>query len=425
VTRTPLATISSTAGPTTNATITGVVSDITANPLPTGDVEDTSTPDTAAEHSGFARGGQPAIIAASVIGKERHRAARCALTRLLTVDKGAVLIITFLIYALRRKRRGATTSEILRFRPHSCAVVMPPTTPRKDKFNDLPIFFDWRFSIRSSKHVSMAYPAKPSGRASSGMPPPPPGASRFREQNSSVKDTWKTSSPVVPSQSGKGALSSHPPPPPLKKPDAARVRERRLSSHSSTSNDDDDDDAPRGPRTSMGETWPLVADPNAPMKPARHAPDTWYGSVVKQSQNAALDLTLSIRSWTNTDAPRTPHMYAQFRHASRSSLPRFRISKARAASFTPGVIDEEAQFTVSGRRSTGRSQSSTPSLPRHSSMGHPGGAKHTRGSSIFRHHPGTKVGSFMSSRTTEEQRPPAEPQIEMTEASGRSSDLGK
>ena len=72
----------------------------------------------------------------------------------LTLTTVGTLLLAFLLYALWRKRKGATYAEIVQFRHSSGTVTMSPG-PRNTDFTALPIYRESRFSVRSTKRGSM------------------------------------------------------------------------------------------------------------------------------------------------------------------------------------------------------------------------------------------------------------------------------
>lgn len=189
------------------------------------------------------------------------------------------------MFAMWRKRRGASYSEIVRFRPQSNPDMTGPCS-LSESLTALPIYRSERFSVRSSRHLLAGAPKPPRKRASNG--------------SSLAKDLCpQTPEPLVPSRphtsrSGKALrpkgsrtfLNATPPRPSLNEPEKALTAHRPSEElpvmghfiHSKTS------------YHNMKQERPSTAPnqhPNLHLE-APDAADRW--------------------SWTNSQAPPTPRI---------------------------------------------------------------------------------------------------------------------
>lgn len=249
---------------------------------------------------------------------------------------GGTIILAFLIYALWRRRKGHTYWDIVHFRRHSGTIILGST--RDERMTALPIYHETRYSVRSSKHGSTLSLGKHVRRPSA---VPSAVAQRFYAQNPWVHDVWKPGdppTPTIPKHPLSQVTAAEAPLPKL--PEMVRV----YSSHGMR------EEAPPLPSTSSGKPDPAVS-----VSPAEE--DKEDGSL----ESAGGKDQAERWSWTNSQAPPTPRMYAPNRaslHSSLSSAPRFRKVKSwvRHQSVRhAGRIDEE-------RASHGRTTSTIPIL---------------------------------------------------------------
>ncbi|KAK3701195.1 hypothetical protein LTR37_015574 [Vermiconidia calcicola] len=251
----------------------------TAQPLPSAELDATSS---TTRTSGFPSGARKAVIATTTIG-------------------GTVLLL-LLFYMLWRRRKGATYSQIVCFRPRSPSTVL--LTPRPDeRLTALPIYHESRFSIRSSR-IGSTFSLNKAMKRPSGVPANV--AVQFHNQHPWVQSTWKT--PNLPTPTGEQhplaqcmtRSSSE-----LKPPEMARV----YSSHGLK-------DGMKGQSTEH-ITKSGVAVEVRPASPAEGRATTALNSANPlQNQQERW-------SWTNSQAPPTPRMYAPSWRSSLSSQARF------------------------------------------------------------------------------------------------------
>ncbi|KAK0954202.1 hypothetical protein LTS01_024035 [Friedmanniomyces endolithicus] len=284
---------------TSNAAATSTNSDgilwgpaITASPMPNADLSTEHTLPHASQD--FSEGAKQVTIATTVIG--------------------GVLIIALLVYAMYQRRRGATFSEIARFRHHYPSTIGFSPAPRDARLTALPIYRETRYSVRSSQHASLASfqnSARYTAPRAQPQPLPREVTQKFHLQNPYVKNVWKTahppSTPGTPLREAHSAVADETIP--VKKPEKARFASYRLSGRSFVTQQSIAETSKSSPESSVTER-PLS---NASVVP-RTPPDTPY------SRRNLRDHW----SWTNSQAPATPRMYAPSSRSSISTLPRFR-----------------------------------------------------------------------------------------------------
>ncbi|KAK5167731.1 uncharacterized protein LTR77_007430 [Saxophila tyrrhenica] len=233
---------------------------------------------------------------------------------------GGTFILALLLYALWRRRKGHTYSDIIHFRRHSGTIILGST--RDERLTALPIYQETRYSVRSSKHGSTLNFGKHARRPSA---VPSAVAQRFYAQNPWVQDVWQSGGPPTPtgqkhplSQVANASAQD------LKAPEMVRV----YSSHG--------DKDERNPQSQHGKPHPSIA--------VRPASSPKEDKDDEESVHEAKDDRPERWSWTNSQAPPTPRMYAPSMHSSLSSLPRFRKVKSWVRNQTERQttrIDEE------------------------------------------------------------------------------------
>lgn len=234
----------------------------------------------------------------------------------LTVGTGGTFILAFLIYALWRRRKGATYSEIIQFRPHSSTVILSPR-PHHPDFTALPIYRESRYSVRSSKHGSMLSFSRLAQKRA-----PSPSSESFA-RGAWLRNHWEAAHPPTPTS------PAHPlsqvmappdlPPLPTKPPEMAHLR--AVSQSERTHNDRTASDS------DLLKPWPEVSAREVP--PSR---DARAGDSKSPPDSPKSDIELqddSRWSWTNSQAPPTPRMRTRSptrrsSKASMGSLPKFR-----------------------------------------------------------------------------------------------------
>ncbi|KAI7268191.1 hypothetical protein KC345_g7704 [Hortaea werneckii] len=243
---------------------------------------------------------------------------------------GGVFVIALLVYSIYRRRRGATVSEIVRFRPHQPSTIQlsPRSSSRPGDTNKLNIYREERFSLHSSKHASLASRSKGPKRAAY----PAEATQRFHDLNPYVKNQWQTaypvsSEPITPIREGHTFLIDASPEPstrrglePLaKEPQNIRVQIKRKSdagSHTAAPSNK------AGLTVSVNETSSpsrmKEADQMSLKTPRTYGTHASYDDEDEDDANARW-------SWTNSQAPPTPRIVAPNNRSSLSSS----ISKLR------------------------------------------------------------------------------------------------
>ncbi|KAK1807996.1 hypothetical protein LTR12_017655, partial [Friedmanniomyces endolithicus] len=227
---------------------------ITASPMPNGDLSNEQT--SSHEDHGFSEGAKQVTIATTVIG--------------------GVIIFALLLYAKYQRRRGATFSEIARFRRHYPSTISFSPTPRDARLTALPIYRETRYSVRSSQHASLASFHNPA-RYTAAQPPPQPlpreVTQKFHLQNPYVKNLWKTahpsSAPGTPLRETHSAMEDETVP--VRKPEKARFASYRLSGRSFITQPSITETSKSSPESSVTER-PLSNASVVPPTP----PDTPY-----------------------------------------------------------------------------------------------------------------------------------------------------
>ena len=174
----------------------------------------------------------------------------------------------------------------------------------------------------------------------------------YKRQNPYIKSLWKTANPPpppkTPTKQGQSFLvDASPPPPPPKMPEMARVHERPISSRGHKTQQWSADTTKSGLSISIEDTSPLVVEPTTPphshLAPSYHNPqDRW--------------------SWTNSQAPTTPRMYAPSLRSSISSLPRFRNIKSWVRSQSDRIDEERPITSQTAAKPMLKNKASMPTL---------------------------------------------------------------
>lgn len=248
---------------------------------------------------------------------------------------GGTLILIFLIYALWRRRQGASYAEIVTFRRHSGTVVLG--SPREPHLTALPIYRESRYSVRSSKIGST--PSLPkNGRYPSGIPSS--AAQRFYKQNPWLQDVKRGDEPPTP------VMTEHQRAQYAELPALAMTRANDVQSSKEALNESKGDDDKVQPSISIRPSSSANADDISQSgSPKELTPDRW--------------------SWTNSQAPPTPRLYAPSLSSRRSSVPRFRKVKSwvrHQADRQTLRIEEERGPTTSNARLAFKNQASKPNL---------------------------------------------------------------
>ncbi|RMX88934.1 hypothetical protein D0869_01254 [Hortaea werneckii] len=232
---------------------------------------------------------------------------------------GGAFIIALLVYSIYRRRKGATVSEIVHFRPHQPSTVQlsPRSSSKSSDPNKLNIYREERFSMHSSKHASLASRPKGPKRAAY----PAEATQRFHALNPYVKNQWQTaypvpSEPITPIREGHSFLIDASPEPSTRRGSEpknshnVRVEIKRKSDTES--------------RTAPSSKAGLTVSVNEAQSP----------SSTREADQASLKTPKTIDtqasyddrwSWTNSQAPPTPRIYAPNNRSSLSSS----ISKLR------------------------------------------------------------------------------------------------
>lgn len=211
---------------------------------------------------------------------------------ILTYYVGGTFILAFLIYALWRRRKGATYSEIIHFRPHSSTLILSPG-PRNPDFTALPIYRESRYSVRSTKRGSwLSFGKLMQIRA------PSPSSEAF-SKGQWLHAQWKSATPPTPTRAGHPLSHvQNASAPAVSTPEMAharansqteRIRIKRAASESNISKP--------LPTVSARE---VAASPDVEDLDAGEPPDT------PRSDKQLPDD--SCWSWTNSQAPATPRM---------------------------------------------------------------------------------------------------------------------
>ncbi|KAK1044660.1 hypothetical protein LTR33_015280, partial [Friedmanniomyces endolithicus] len=187
-----------------------------------------------------------------------------------------VLIIALLVYAMYQRRRGATFSEIARFRHHYSSTIGFSPAPRDARLTALPIYRETRYSVRSSQHASLASFQNPARYTAPRAPPQPlprEVTQKSHLQNPYLRNLWKTAHP--PSVPGTPLRETHSAMEdetvPVRKPEKARFASYRLSGRSFVTQQSIAETAKSSPESSVTER-PLSNASVVPPTP----PDTPY-----------------------------------------------------------------------------------------------------------------------------------------------------
>ncbi|RMY86423.1 hypothetical protein D0864_07073 [Hortaea werneckii] len=250
---------------------------------------------------------------------------------------GGVFVIALLIYSIYRRRKGATVSEIVRFRPHQPSTIQlsPRSSSRPGDTNKLNIYREERFSLHSSKHASLASRSKGPKRAAY----PAEATQRFHDLNPYVKNQWQTaypvpSEPITPIREGHSFLiDASPEPstrrgsePPAKDPQNVRVQIKRKSdagSHIAAPSSKAGLTVSINEATSPSSRTTREADQMSLKTPRTY--DTHASYSYSYDEDDDDDDNAARWSWTNSQAPPTPRIVAPNNRSSLSSS----ISKLR------------------------------------------------------------------------------------------------
>ncbi|RMY49820.1 hypothetical protein D0865_07268 [Hortaea werneckii] len=276
---------------------------------------------------------------------------------------GGAFIIALLVYSIYRRRKGATVSEIVRFRPHQPSTIQlsPRSSSKPADTNKLNIYREERFSMHSSKHASLASRSKGPKRAAN----PAEATQRFHALNPYVKNQWQTaypvpSEPITPIREGHTFLIDASPEPSTrrgsepKNSQNVRVEIKRKSDTES--------------RTAPSSKAGLTVSVNEAQSPS----STREADQISLKTPKTLDTQASYDdrwSWTNSQAPPTPRIYAPNNRSSLSSS----ISKLRG-------IRSWVRGTTHGHNADGRRR-----IDEEQGGGGGGGEDHGRPSSSGSH----------------------------------------
>ncbi|KAI6861653.1 hypothetical protein KC338_g6520, partial [Hortaea werneckii] len=251
---------------------------------------------------------------------------------------GGVFVIALLIYSIYRRRKGATVSEIVRFRPHQPSTIQlsPRSSSRPGDTNKLNIYREERFSLHSSKHASLASRSKGPKRAAY----PAEATQRFHDLNPYVKNQWQTaypvpSEPITPIREGHSFLiDASPEPstrrgsePPAKDPQNVRVQIKRKSdagSHIAAPSSKAGLTVSINEATSPSSRTTREADQMSLKTPRIYDTHASYSYSYDEDDDDDDD-NAARWSWTNSQAPPTPRIVAPNNRSSLSSS----ISKLR------------------------------------------------------------------------------------------------
>ncbi|KAI7082330.1 hypothetical protein KC356_g8463 [Hortaea werneckii] len=246
---------------------------------------------------------------------------------------GGAFIIALLVYSIYRRRKGATVSEIVRFRPHQPSTIQlsPRSSSRPGDTNKLNIYREERFSLHSSKHASLASRSKGPKRAAY----PAESTQRFHDLNPYVKNHWQTkypvtSEPITPIREGHSFLIDASPEPstrrgsePAKDPQNVRVQIQRKSDNDAGSHTTaaaaDAPSSKAGLTVSVNETFPSSThDMDQISLKTPRTLDTHASSFDNDPDDRW--------SWTNSQAPPTPRILApnNYRSSLSSSISKLR-----------------------------------------------------------------------------------------------------
>ncbi|KAK3680009.1 hypothetical protein LTR78_000386 [Recurvomyces mirabilis] len=264
--------------------------DITAVPIPTQEASGNSSQPPPA-HTGLSPKSRQITIAVSVIG--------------------GVLFIAILIYICSRRRKGATYSEVVTCRPHNPSTILSGTDAQEMRLTALPIYREYRYSVRSSKHpslINLSHP--PTNRKSL---PSSKAARKLARQSASNPSAWKSAHPPTAPQTplrevhGRSFLfDASPPQSVVSKPERARVIEPQQ--------------AP--PKSSTRNSGPIVS-----IRRSTKTDDLEAGHATPPESPRSQHSTQLLKerwSWTNSQAPTTPRLAALSMRSSVGSLPGFR-----------------------------------------------------------------------------------------------------
>ncbi|KAK5113726.1 hypothetical protein LTR85_010743 [Meristemomyces frigidus] len=282
-------------------------------------------------------------------------------------------------------------------------------TSQKERLTALPIYREERYSVRSSMHPSLLGTPRSLSHADRSAPVPPQVAYNFHAQNPYVKSVWKTtdapSEPKTPTRAGRSFLvDASPPPQHLSEPDRARRAMNRQSARSHISEQSSGETIKPGAAISIREEAPESVDATPPDTPnsQQDLKDRW--------------------SWTNSQAPTTPRMYAPSLRSSISSLPRFRSIKSWVRGQSDRIVEEERPITSQAtKKAVLRNKASLPTLAppinRRLSKSHGRPDRIQRLSSASKQQP--KAPATPLSLRMEKQRLDPASAIEMSERPGR------
>ncbi|KXT12410.1 hypothetical protein AC579_10280 [Pseudocercospora musae] len=216
---------------------------------------------------------------------------------------GGVLILAIIFYIFWRRRKGASLSQIARFRSPTNSKILSPSAGN-DNMTTLPIYRNDRFSVRSSRHDSLTNVANPAAGRPTAAPRSP----------LSGPEAWKSSNPPkVGSPEALQALSeaNRQPSPSLSHPQQAHLSAQERSS-----------------ATMMN--LPVMKESNVENPGlgllARHSTDLSGASdnewPLKGEGDSAEDIQNPDRwSWSNSNAPPTPRIVPPNARASLQSYP--------------------------------------------------------------------------------------------------------
>lgn len=218
--------------------------------------------------------------------------------------------MAFLLYALWRRRRGATYSEIIHFRPRSATPILSPG-PLTSHFTALPIYREERYSVHSSKRGSwLSFNRFKQKRADAQSP-----TARSFRRSSNLSPNWKSANPPTPTRSGHPLSYVAPAPPAsVSSPEMAHVR--------STSHTERIKIKRAGSEGDNGKSFSTVSAREVPSSSDTEAQES---KTMPDSPSSDKEIADDGRwSWTNSQAPATPRM--------RTRSPTRRLSKQSSSS---------------------------------------------------------------------------------------------
>lgn len=277
----------------------------------------------------------------SLCNHDDRSASHTSLCHMSNIPTGGTLLIAFLVYAMYRLHKGAAFSDVVRFRTRQSILSYGRAPREARRFTSLPIHRESHFSMRSSYHKHSA--TSSSSYTAKGKPPATPPVSEMKKQ------CWKTAHPPsTPKQTTGSFLVDATPPVSLKEPAKARVSvSRRSSTKPPSSYQPSLGNSTNKSRITFAirEASPVEAlagtPPDSPTS-VTNAQDRW--------------------SWTNSQAPTTPRLYApESRRSSSTPMPRFQTVSSWIDTQPDSIAEEnDAKAVLKKQASKSSLASSSP-----------------------------------------------------------------